>query len=285
MGITHAMTYSEKNIAPLILGMSRHKNYQTSLAYQKPNADMYKSYNKAICGKHVSSPPADPFAKKKKSQNKKKDHNCTIEDIDAFPVEEVMDASRPEPAAMTIGTEITVRNEPTVRDQNQNGPSSIVTPYVHVADDVETQKHPAMGSSAMSSLTGAITEQDSVTYMKQTENSTHGAPMISGGLITPYHGWMSNPVYNQMQSNYIQRNIIVHPSLAESHTIGSNVIESELQRHALEKKELQEKVTKLELQLQHQKERFDDMKYDLRDVKREKEGVGKPIIVSTCVLL
>jgi predicted nucleic acid-binding Zn-ribbon protein len=59
----------------------------------------------------------------------------------------------------------------------------------------------------------------------------------------------------------------------------------ELQRHALEKKELQEKVTKLELELQHQKERFDDMKYDLRDVKREKEGGGKPIIVSTCVLL
>jgi hypothetical protein len=264
--------------------MSRHKNYQTSLAYQKPNADMYKSYNKAICGKHVSSPPADPSAKKKKAKNKKKDHNSTIEDVDAFPVEEVMDASHTE-AAMNIGTEITVRKDPTVRDQNQNGPSLIVTPYVHVADDVETQRHPAMGSSAMSSVTGAITEQDSVAYMKQTENTTYAAPMISGGLVTPYHGWMSNPVYNQMQSNHIQRNIIAHPSLAESHTIGSTVIESELQRHPLEKKELQEKVTKLELQLQHQKERFDDMKYDLRDVKREKEGGGKPIIVSTCMLL
>jgi hypothetical protein len=284
MGITHAMTYSEKNIAPLILGMSRHKNYQTSLAYQKPNADMYKSYNKAICGKHVSSPPADPSAKKKKAKNKKNDHDAKIEDVDEFPVQEDMDASHTE-AALNIGTEITIRKNPTVRDLNQNGTSSIVMPYIHVADDVETHKHPAMGSSAISSVMGAIREQDSIAYMKQMENTNYGGPMISGGLVTPYHGWMTNPVYNHMQSNYIQRNIIVYPTHAESHTIGSNVIESELNHHALEKKGLQDKVTKLEMQLQHQKERFDDMKYDLRDVKREKEGRGKPIIVSTCVLL
>jgi hypothetical protein len=58
MEITHAMTYSEKNIAPLVIGMSRHKSYQTSLAYQKPNEEMNKNYNKAILGKYVPSPPA-----------------------------------------------------------------------------------------------------------------------------------------------------------------------------------------------------------------------------------
>ena len=57
MGITPAMSYAETNIAPVVLGMARHKNYQTSLTYQKPNDAMYKSYNKALAGKHLASSP------------------------------------------------------------------------------------------------------------------------------------------------------------------------------------------------------------------------------------
>jgi hypothetical protein len=59
MGITSAMTYGDKNIAPLVMGMSRHKNYQTSLLYQKLSDDMYLNYNRAILGKHVKSPPKE----------------------------------------------------------------------------------------------------------------------------------------------------------------------------------------------------------------------------------
>ncbi len=57
MGITPAMSYAETNIAPVVLGMARHKNYQTSLTYQKPNDAMYKSYNKTLAGKHLASSP------------------------------------------------------------------------------------------------------------------------------------------------------------------------------------------------------------------------------------
>jgi hypothetical protein len=68
MGITNAMTYAETNVAPVVLGASRHKNYQTSLAYQKPYDDMYRSYNRALLGRHVSSPPTK--RQRKKSSDK-----------------------------------------------------------------------------------------------------------------------------------------------------------------------------------------------------------------------
>jgi len=70
MGITNAMTYAETNIAPVVLGASRHKNYQTSLAYQKLNDDMYRSYSKAIIGRHVSSPPTKRQRKKSSDKGK-----------------------------------------------------------------------------------------------------------------------------------------------------------------------------------------------------------------------
>jgi len=57
MGISTAMSNRDKNIAPLVLGMSRHTNYQTSVRYQKTTDDMYYNYNRAVLGKHVASPP------------------------------------------------------------------------------------------------------------------------------------------------------------------------------------------------------------------------------------
>jgi hypothetical protein len=81
MGITHAMTYAETNIARVVLGASRHKSYQTSLRYQKPNDDMYMAYNKAICGRHVLSPPKQVRTKRQK-KGKTKEPNNNNEDID-----------------------------------------------------------------------------------------------------------------------------------------------------------------------------------------------------------
>jgi hypothetical protein len=71
IGITHAMTYAETNIAPVVLGASRHKSYQTSLRYQNPNDDVYMAYNKAICVRHVLSPPKQVKSKRKKKENKR----------------------------------------------------------------------------------------------------------------------------------------------------------------------------------------------------------------------
>jgi hypothetical protein len=60
LGITTAMTNADKGIAPIVLGAARHKNYNTSLGYQLPNKDMYHTYNNALVGKHVKSPPKSP---------------------------------------------------------------------------------------------------------------------------------------------------------------------------------------------------------------------------------
>jgi hypothetical protein len=62
------MSHGDKNIVPLILGMSRHKNYQTSLLYQKPTEEMYENYSKVIAGKDVCSPPKQPKQKRKKNE-------------------------------------------------------------------------------------------------------------------------------------------------------------------------------------------------------------------------
>ncbi len=50
MGISHAMTNTPTSAAPIILKASRHKRYQTSLLYQRPNDDMYHNYSAAILG-------------------------------------------------------------------------------------------------------------------------------------------------------------------------------------------------------------------------------------------
>lgn len=68
MGISHAMTNAPTSAAPIILKASRHKRYQTSLLYQRPNDDMYHHYSAAILGKHVPTPPR-PVSRKKKRKN------------------------------------------------------------------------------------------------------------------------------------------------------------------------------------------------------------------------
>jgi hypothetical protein len=67
MGISHAMTNAPTSAAPIILKASRHKRYQTSLLYQRPNDDMYHHYSAAILGKHVPTPPR-PVSRKKKEK-------------------------------------------------------------------------------------------------------------------------------------------------------------------------------------------------------------------------
>jgi hypothetical protein len=60
LAITTAMTNADKGMAPVILGVARQKDFKTSLIYQKQNQHMYDTYDSAIVGKHVKSPPKNP---------------------------------------------------------------------------------------------------------------------------------------------------------------------------------------------------------------------------------
>jgi hypothetical protein len=66
MGISHAMTNAPTSATPVVLKASRHKRYQTSLLYQRPNDDMYRNYSAAILGKHVPTPPRPASRKRRR---------------------------------------------------------------------------------------------------------------------------------------------------------------------------------------------------------------------------
>jgi len=92
MGISHAMTNAPTSAAPIILKASRHKRYQTSLLYQRPNDDMYHNYSAAILGKHVPTPPW-PVSRKKRRKNMKAVDTSTKESDDEINEHEFVGAS------------------------------------------------------------------------------------------------------------------------------------------------------------------------------------------------
>ena len=80
-----------------------------------------------------------------------------------------------------------------------------------------------------------------------------------------------------MQSNHIQGNIIVQPYHYD--------LQSGINEHNEGRKEWESKVKELEMKLVHQKERYDEIKQDLREVRKEGSREEKPIVISTCVIL
>jgi hypothetical protein len=90
-----------------------------------------------------------------------------------------------------------------------------------------------------------------------------------------------------MQSKNIQRNFFLHPTAAgvlpSTTNVGSNMIPYNPYE---ERRYLENKVNELELRLAHQKEKYDEMKQDLRNVKNEGGGKGdKNINIGNCVIL
>jgi hypothetical protein len=78
LGITTIVTNADAGVAPLMLKVSEQKNIQTSMSYQKENPTMQKTYDKALIGKHVNSPPKSP-----------NNHKCSRYDKDCkLPIEE-----------------------------------------------------------------------------------------------------------------------------------------------------------------------------------------------------
>ncbi len=82
LGITTIVTNADAGIAPLMLQVTRHKRIQTSMAYQKENPQMQKTYNKAVVGKHVNSPPESPDNHKMPRHDQKMNANSPPNDDD-----------------------------------------------------------------------------------------------------------------------------------------------------------------------------------------------------------
>jgi hypothetical protein len=266
MGITHEMSYAETNIAPVVLGMARHKNYQTSLAYQKPNDAMYKIYNKALAGKHVVSSPLKTAGSTAKCVTNAKEvsvseqsaiiEDSTCNDWQVVPVSEVL-------------SEFKKREE---RD------TSVITPNVDLPLVSALTITGNMSCGGVSSITGAVTDNGSSV-------SLTGNPPIPDGVITPYYGGLNQPVISHHQSNHIHRNTIVRPTVQDQSSMYGVVTDSMTSHHMTERLEFLHKVAELELMLEYQKQKYEELKQNVKGSKNDSTHHDKPIVISTCILV
>jgi len=267
MGITPAMSYAETNIAPVVLGMARHKNYQTSLTYQKPNDAMYKSYNKTLAGKHLASSPlklTGITAKRVKngkeisvSEESTRIDDNTCNNLQVVPVSEVV-------------SEVKKREE---RDM------SVITPNVDLPSDATPSITGNMSFGGVSSITGAVTDYGS----SMRHNPPY--PPIPEGVITPYYQGVNPPVISHHQSNHIHRNIIVRPTVHDQASMYGAVPDAMSSHHMTERLEFIHKVAELELKLEYQKQKYEELKHNVQGTKNDSTHHDKPIVISTCVVL
>jgi hypothetical protein len=137
-------------------------------------------------------------------------------------------------------------------------------------------------STTISSLSGLVSEGDHIHLSRAM--ALNPQQQFPNTTISAVH-----PHYN-MQSNHIQRNIIFNPTpgvviqpfLNMPHPYA---YESEISRQFEERKEWENKVKDLQLQLAYQKERFDDIKKDLREVKKKGKKENKQVTISNCLIL
>jgi hypothetical protein len=294
MGIAHAMTYSEKNIAPLVLGMSRHKNYQTSLSYQKPNKDMYKGYNKAILGKHVPSPPAAHCSKKTRfsrcdpppeeaSSNEVMDMSDPVECDNSSNIVTLCSAgnvsSAPNKITATTSTYESALHcttiEFTSNDVNKNELALAWNKRREVNDKLDG----SVASGGVSSMSTLISSAETVQPCGDMSLVPFRSSSVSAVDNVGHYTVGVHPVFNTLHSNTVHRNYIV-PSSATSFSL-----EAELFRRNEERRSWEHKVKELELQLAHKKENYNDMKEDLRDVKKEGKNGDKQIMIGNCIIL
>jgi hypothetical protein len=126
----------------------------------------------------------------------------------------------------------------------------------------------SVNSGKVSSISGLLSEKEILAP------NTELAIMPQQSATAQYQRLV--PQYS-MQSNHIEQNIIVQPYHYDLH--------SRINEHYEERKEWENKVKELEMKLAHQKERYDEIKQDLREVKKEGSREEKPIMISTCVIL
>jgi hypothetical protein len=305
MGITNAMINSEKNVAPLVLGMSRHKSYQTTLNYQKPNDEIYKNYNKAILGKHVPSPPTTCRSKKTKIN----DSNDNVLDNIANQVPSASDHVSVTTACggaaygNTMDRSVTV-SECSASRHSMDCSSEIVTSGIggtahanamdrsltvsksaasrhlmsHSSESVEGRQvalswngvrevnesmEGSVTSAGASSLSTLVSSMASETNPGDLTLVPIRGPSVNAMNSIPYYTFEGNPVFNTLHSNTVQRNYILPQSTM------SFALETELAQYKEENVSMEHRVKELELRLAHQTERYENIKEDLREVRKE----------------
>jgi hypothetical protein len=295
MGITNAMTYAETNIAPVVLGASQHKNYLTSLAYQKPNNDMYRSYNKAISGRHVPSPPKVHRSKRRKKveeSNVEQDNVSNEGNIVEMDNNYVEEAKQKRMSTISISESVSVSKDADNASSITNYKSDNVpkidgnTIFTYnkagTAEAADLYSDNSIITGNISLLSGLVSEGDQI-------HPSRAMALIPQQQLPITKISIVHPHYN-MQSNHIQRNIIFNPTpggiiqpfLNMPHPYA---YESEISRQFEERKEWESKVKDLQWQLAYQKERFDDIKQDLREVKKKGKKENKQVMISNCVIL
>jgi hypothetical protein len=216
---------------------------------------MYRSYNKAIKGRHGSSPPTKRQRKNNVGKTTKEEK---FEEDDLVIVQSNLITSCNN--SLNDGTDVSKVTSNSV-EENQYEKHNIVT-VKNVKGDA------SVNSGKVSSMSGLLSEKEILVP------NTELAIMPQQSATAQYQRLV--PQYS-MQSNHIERNLIVQPYHYELH--------SGINDHYEERKEWESKVKKLEMKLAHQKERYDEIKQDLREVKKEGSREEKLIVISTCVIL
>jgi hypothetical protein len=231
MGITNAMSNGDKMIEKLVLGVSRHKSLQTSMLYQKPNEEMFQNYNRAILGKHVATPLKK--ARGKKINKKQRKEVPLIEEAPSEEKAEFEDKNYNYDASYNEDSEI-MDTKPPARVSSTNSTTDKSKCMVQSASvslappksiDAEESE-----SRAVSSLSGTVGKGSVGTVSNERlpsiiDRPAYNAPVseeIIPCVVAPranvpttsiYQTSFMNPIYHNHhhQSNYIQRNIFVHP--------------------------------------------------------------------------
>jgi hypothetical protein len=288
MGITNAITYGDKNIAPLVMGMSRHKNYQTSLLYQKPSETMYQNYNCAVLGKNVPSPPREELGNKRLCTSSASERN----DLDSATSDRVDSATnRNDLAAVSVSSNASSGNTTLKEDKRYKGIEG--REYLDASDhylppEITTLPENSSMSGNVSSISGMVMSND-VSIGNNARVSEAVVPYLPGG---------NHPIIEHSRT---ERNIIVHPPFGNRDTFlpnyykernatciqpySSESVHNASAKLVEEKRELMLKVKELEFRLETQKEKYDDIKEDLKEAKVRAQKAEWHLMKRMCVVM
>jgi hypothetical protein len=117
------------------------------------------------------------------------------------------------------------------------------------------------------------------------------APTGTVATTSRYQNHFMNPIYlnHHQQSNNTQRNIFVAPrsltNIEPTTYYWDDRNGNDLMKELEEKRELAQKVKDLEFRLANQKEKYDDMKQDLRDAKERAQKAEWRLMKGKCILM
>jgi hypothetical protein len=142
-------------------------------------------------------------------------------------------------------------------------------------------------SRAVSSLSGTVATPYGMVMVPHVVANRHN---LSNSAT--YSRPIVHPIYqnHHNESNHIQHNIFIQPN-SISNIDGANYYWDDrtgndmLLKQAEEEKELAQKVKELEFCLANQKEKYDDMKQDLRDAKERAQKAEWCLMKGKCALM